>query len=193
MSTKKQKESVNYYSLSGIAKFKGFVKNGLDSSTLIKIIVVFDSDFSEFKRRGFAFPPNLFYYHEISWPETIGILINKHKFTKEEAKNSLKKLIKQFNLQKIKRNALTDESYETLVEEANQRVVDKYQNPNLRIGDQDIIIIGGFLRSKINFVHSGDKGFLKTCEELGLNTIPLPKKAAEKEKQIKNLMKKGRS
>ena len=91
------------------------------------------------------------------------------------------------------RNDLTDESYETLVEEANKRVIEKYNNPRLEIGDQDIIIIGGFLRSKINFVHSGDEGFLRTGEELGLNTIPLPKKYAEKEKQIKNFMRKGRN
>ena len=51
------------------------------------------------------------------------------------------------------------------------------------------IIIGGFLRDKLNFAHSGDEGFLKTCEELGLNVMPLPKRDFDKEKEIKKWMK----
>ena len=81
-----------------MATFKGFIKNGLDSSTMINLIVCFDSKFDEFRKRGFAFPPNLFYYHEISRSEVIGVLINEYNFTEEEAKESLKKLIGQFYL-----------------------------------------------------------------------------------------------
>ena len=188
----KREESVEVYSMSGMAKLKGFIKNGLDTSTIINVIVSFDSEFKEFRERGFTFPPNLFFYHEISWPETIGVLINKHKFTKTEAIDSLKKMIVQFNLTKIKRLD-SDDLLESMVREANQRVVTKENNPRLKIGEQDITIIGGFLKEKVNFIHSGDNGFLKTCEELGLNTVPLPERDADKEKEIKRYMKKGRS
>src|SRR3989338_2103693 len=188
----KKENGIEIYTMSSMATLKGFIKNGFDTSTIINIIVSFDSEFGEFQKKGFSFPPNLFFYHEVSWSETIGVLINHHKFTKEEAVTALKKLIIKFNLQRIvKFNS--DELLENLVEEANQRVVQKFNNPRLKIGVHDIIIIGGFLREKINFVHSGDEGFLTTCEELGINTVPLPQRDFEKEKEIKSWMKKGRS
>ncbi len=179
-------KEINVYSLNSMANFKGFIKNGLDSSTLINLIVCFDSKFDEFRNRGFTFPPNLFYHHEISKTEVIGVLINKHNFTKKEAIDSFNKLIDEFNLNKIIRNESTDEAYEKIVEEANERVVNKENNGKLKIGEQDTIIIGGFLKNKINFIHSGDKGFQKTCEELKLNVIPLPKRDSKKEEKIKS-------
>jgi len=189
----KKNKDVDCYTISGTAKLKGFVRNGLDSSTMINLIVVYDSEFQEYSKRGFSFPPDLFYYHEISWSEVIGVLMNEHKFAKEEAINSMKELKSKFNLQEIKRNENIDEAFENIVEEANNKVVAKSKNKKLKIGIQDTIIIGGFLRGKVNFIHSGDQGFLKTCEELDINIIPLPKKDIEKENQIKKLMKKGRN
>lgn len=187
---KSKVNGVNVFSLSGMATFKGFIKNGMDSSTMINLIVCFDSKFDEFKKRGFTSPPNLFYYHEISsMSEVIGVLINEHNFTEKEARESLKKLIDEFNLNVIVRDESTDESYEKIVEEANNRVVKKENDGKLKIGEQDVIIIGGFLKNKINCVHSGDKGFQKTCEELGLNVIPSPKRDFEKEEKIKKWMK----
>jgi len=191
MVAEKEAKNVEAYTMSGMVKLKGFIKNGLDTSTIINVIVSFDSEFEEFSQRGFTFPPNLFFYHEVSWSETMGVLINEHKFTKEEAVTALQKLIAKFNIQKIVRFD-SDELFEKLVEEANQRAVQKFNNPRLKIGDNDIIIIGGFLREKINFVRSGDKGFLKTCEELGINIVPLPERDFAKEKEIKGWMKKGR-
>lgn len=187
-----EKKEVKAYSMSSMVKLKGFIKNGLDSSTIINVIVSFDSEFEDFRKRGFTFPPNLFFYHEISWPETIGVLINEHKFSKKEAIDSMNKMISTFNLTKIQRKD-SDDLFEKMAEEANQRVVKKLNNPRLKIGKQDVTIIGGFLREKINFIHSGDNGFLKTCEELGLNVVPLPERDFGKEKEIKGWMKKGRS
>ncbi len=181
---KKIKE-VKCYSLSGMANLKGFIKNGLDSSTLINLIIVFDSEFKEFKNKGFTFPPNLFYYHEISRPETIGVLINRCNFSKKEAISAFDKMINQFGLRKIKRKESIDKDYELLVEDANERVFRTSKDSKLKIGIQDIIIIGGFMREKINLIHSGDRGFLKTCEELNLQIIPMPKRDIEKENEIK--------
>ncbi|MDP3765991.1 MAG: hypothetical protein Q8R04_05755 [Nanoarchaeota archaeon] len=183
-------KDLKVFSAIGMATFKGFITNGLDSSTLINLIVVFDSKFEEYKKRGFTFPPNLFCYHEVSVPEVIGILINKHGFTKDEAKEALRKLVNEFSLTKIIRIQELDAPFEKLVEETNIKVVSKYNNnPNLTIGDQDIIIIAGFLRNNVNFVHSADEGFLKTCEELKINTIPTPKRDLERENEIKKWLK----
>ena len=191
MAEEKEEKKVEAYSMSGMVKLKGFVKNWLDTSTIINTIVNFDSEFQEFRQRGFTFPPHLFFYHELSLPETIGVLINEHKFTKGEAVEGLQKLISTFNLQKIMRFD-TDELFEKLVKDANQRVMERYKNPRLKIGENDVTIIGGFLREKIALIHSGDKGFLKTCEEMGLEVIPLPERDFQKEKEIKGWMKKGR-
>ena len=191
MAAEKEAKGVEAYTMSSMVKLKGFIKNGFDTSTIINVIVSFDSEFEEFRQRGFTFPPNLFFYHEVSWSETIGVLINEHKLSKEEAITALRKLIAKFNLQKVVRLDF-DHLLEKLVEEANQRVAKKFNNPGLKIGDNDVIIIGGFLREKINFVHSGDEGFLKTCEELGINTVRLPERDFMKEKEIKGWMKKGR-
>ena len=188
--TAKKREGVECYSLSGTAVLKGFVKNGLDSSTLINLIVSFDNNLTEFKRRGFTFPPNIFFYHEISWPEVIGVLINEYGFTKDEAKAKLKDLIQKLHLIRIRRMS-SDTAYEALAKKANEKVVRDSGNPKLRIGDNDVIIIGGFHREGITFAHSGDNGFLRTCKELKINIIPTPKKDIGMERYIKERLRKN--
>ncbi len=192
MATEKEGKNVEAYTLSGMVKLKGFIKNGLDSSTLINLIVVFDSKTNELSERGFTFPPHTFFYHKVSRSEVIGVIINKHNFTPEEAYESFNKLVSQLDLIMIERRD-SDEMFEKLVEEANNKVVRKSDNPRLKIGEKDIVIIGGFLREKVNFVHSDDEGFLKTCEELGINVIPTPTMHSQKEKDIKSWMSKRKT
>ncbi len=192
MVAEKEAKSVETYALSGMIKLKGFIKNGLDSSTLINLIVVFDSKTNELSQRGFTFPPHTFFYHKVSKAEVIGVLINKHNFTPEEAYESFNNLVSQLDLQIIERRD-SDEMFEKLVEEASSRVVKKSNNPRLKIGEKDIVIIGGFLREKVNFVHSDDEGFLKTCEELEVNIVPTPTLHSQKEKDIKSWMSKRKS
>src|SRR3989338_7140200 len=120
---KKKIKDVKVYSAGGMATFKGFIRNGLDSSTLINLIIVFDGKSESFKQRGFTSPPNLFYYHEISKSEVIGVLINDYGFTKDEAIDALNKLVNEFSLSKIARVPALDTSFELLVEETNKKVV----------------------------------------------------------------------
>ncbi len=183
----KKEKGVEVYTASGLITLKGFVKNGLDSSTFINLIIVFDSKTNELSQRGFTFPPHTFFYHKVSRPEVIGVLINKHNFTQEEAYDSFNRLVSQLDLQLIERRG-ADEMFEKIVERANKEVVKRSNNSRLRIGEKDIIIIGGFLREKVNFVHSDDEGFLKTCEELGINIVPTPTVHSQKEKDIKSWM-----
>ncbi len=187
-----KKERDEVYTASGIIKLKGFVKNGLDSSMLINLIVVFDAKTDELSQRGFTFPPHTFFCHKVSRAEIIGVLINKHNFTPEEAHDSFNKVASQLGLQIIERRE-PDEMFEKMAEEANNKVIQKFNNPRLKIGEKDMIIIGGFLREKINFVHSDDEGFLKTCEELGINTVPTPTLLSQKEKEIKGWMSKRKT
>ncbi len=187
-----KKEKNEVYTAGGIIKLKGFVKNGLDSSMLINLIVVFDAKTNELSQRGFTFPPHTFFCHKISRAEIIGVLINKHNFTPEEAYDLFNKVASQLDLQIIERR-VSDEMFEKIAKEANNRVVQKFNNPKLKIGEKDIVIIGGFLREKINFVHSDDEGFLKTCQELEINTVPTPTLLSQKEKEIKGWMSKRKS
>jgi hypothetical protein len=143
-------------------------------------------------QRGFTFPPHTFFYHKVSRAEIIGVLINKHNFTKEEAYESFDKLCSQLDLQIIEMRD-SDEVFEKLAEEANSKIVQKFNNPRLKIGEKDIVIIGGFLREKVNFIHSDDEGFLKTCEELGMNIVSTPALHSLKEKDIKSWMSKRKS
>lgn len=192
MVAEKEGTKSEIYTASGMFKLKGFVKNGLDSSTLINLIVVFDSEKKDFTERGFTFPPHLFFYHHVSRSEVIGVLINKHNFTQEEAYESFNKLVSQLDLRMIERRD-SDETFENLAEEANSKVVQTFNNQRLKIGDKDIVIIGGFLHEKVNFVHSDDEGFLRTCDELGINIVPTPTVHSQKEKDIKRLMSKRKS
>ncbi|MDI6738419.1 MAG: hypothetical protein QME12_07985 [Nanoarchaeota archaeon] len=182
-------QKIQCFSIQSMGELKGFVKNGIDSSTLINLIVVFHAEFDEFRARGFTFPPNLFHYHEASYSEVIGVLINKHGFSKEKAKESFEKLKQEFGLQEIKRID-SDEDYEKRVKETNKEVVRKEDNPKLEIGCTDSVIIGGFLRARMNIIHSGDEGFLKTCKAMDMNIAPMPERDIIKENEIKKLLKK---
>lgn len=184
--------AVNSFSLQGSAALKGFIKKGLDSSTLINLIVVFDGKFEIFRKQGFTFPPHLFYYHELSRPEVTGVLINKYNFTKEEAIESFDNMVKEFFLEKIQHIASKDRAYQRIVGNANKIVVKKF-GKNFEVGDNDIIIIAAFLRENVTFVHSGDQGFIETCKELKINTLPLPQRDREKEDELKQWMKRRKN
>ncbi len=183
---------VNSFSFQGNTVLKGFIKNGLDSSTLINLIIVFDGKFDIFKKQGFTFPPYLFFYHELSRTEVIGVLINRYKFTKEEAIEAFDNMIKEFYLEKIQRITTKDQAYQKIVQDANAVVVRKLGS-NFQIGDNDILIIAGFVRENVIFVHSGDKGFIETCKELKINAISLPQGDRDKENEIKQWMKKRKN
>lgn len=147
---------------------KGVIKNGLDSGTLIDLIVRFDSAPDFFEKRDFGFP-NTFYYHRISRREVVGVLINTYDYTKKDAVKELDDLTEKFGISIINRKD-SDVNYENIVRDANKKAIKKNKNVK-KIGTEDIIIIGGFLREKINFVHSTDFSFRETCKELEMNAF----------------------
>ncbi|MBS3156602.1 hypothetical protein J4442_00315 [Candidatus Woesearchaeota archaeon] len=164
--------------IKGNIKIKGAIKNGIDTSRLINLIVCFDSP-ENFKIKGFAFPPNLFYIHEVSFSEAVGILINNFKLEEKQAISKVKKWRDEAGTGEIKREK-EDESYENLVKNTNDIIV-KERGEKYKIGNLDIIIIAGFLRENINIVHARDKGFEETCKRLNINIIPTPKEEIKKE------------
>lgn len=179
----KSKKDVNYFYAEGSMIVKNAIKNGLDTSRLVNLIICFDSP-NDFKIKGFSFPPNLFYIHEISFDETVGILIEKFNFDQKQAISKVRKWKSAFGTPEIKRDSNSEE-YERIVERTNEDIVKK-KGESYRIGINDIIIIAGFLKEKINIVHVRDKGFEETCKTLKINVIETPKEDIKREnkKQI---------
>lgn len=178
----KKKIVENLYS-EGKLILKNPIRNGLDTSRLVNLIICFDSP-DEFKIEGFSFPPNLFYIHEVSFNEAVGILIEKFNFDQKNAITKVKEWKKEFGTLEIKRGGNSEE-YEKIVNKTNQEVVRDKGNA-YKIGHMDLIIIAGFLKEKINIVHVKDKGFEETCKKLDINVIETPKKDINKENEIKN-------
>jgi len=178
--TKKKKQSV--YSMQGGILLKGnIIKNGLDTSRLVNLITVFSSP-DYFKMAGYPFPPHLFFVSDISFNETVGILINKFNKTKEWAIAQTRLWYQSFNLQRINEDLI--ERFIPLIKETNESVV-KELGGNYRIGEEDTKIIACFLKEGVTIVHSSDKGFKETCRKLHMGVAQIPVKDLQQEKDSK--------
>ena len=182
-----KKKVVEYLYAEGKLILKNPIKNGLDTSRLVNLIICFDSP-EEFRIEGFSFPPNSFYIHEVSFNEAVGILIEKFNFDQKKAISKVKEWKKEFGTLEIKKDG-NSEQYEKIVENTNEEVV-REKGDDYKIGSSDIIIIAGFLKEKINIIYVRDKGFEETCKKLGLNVIETPKKDSNKENEIKKKLNK---
>ena len=176
------KDKIEVFGYKGAFVIKNAIKNGLDTSRLVNLIICFDNP-DNFKIEGFPFPPNLFYIHEVTFNETVGILIEKFNFDEKEAINKVREWRKAFGSGEIKRDEISTK-YESIVETTNNEIV-KEKGEKYKIGNNDTIIIAGFLKEKINIVHTRDKGFEETCRKLNINIIPTPEKDSQKENKLR--------
>lgn len=189
-SNKIKLKNVKYFeSRAGLTIKGSIIKNGLDTSRLVNLIICFDSP-EEFKMNGFPAPPNLFFINEISFSEAKGILINRFKYAADKATNIIRKWKSEFCISEIKKDK-NSEDFEKIVRKENIEIV-KQLGPSYMMHDPDIIIVAGFLREKINIIHAKDKGLEETCKKLGFNVIPTPEKHLEKEKAIKEQINKSK-
>lgn len=183
----KRKTDVKFLTMTGrFIGLRGIIKNGLDTSRLINLIICFESP-EEFRMEDFPVPQNLFYINDLSFSEALGILIHEFDMSEKTAKRKILDWVDKFSLQRIRYDIIC-ESYEEVVRQANLKVVGT-KGESYRIGDSDIKIISGFLKEKVNIVHARDKGLEETCKELGLNVVPTPKKDTDKENSLKRSLK----
>jgi len=173
---------VHSFKIKGKLIIKNPIKNGLDTSRLVNLIICFGSP-QNFKIKGFQFPPNLFFIHEISFSEAVGILINEFKFSKNDAVKKVRAWRGEFGTNEIKRDQ-TSEQYEEIVKKTNLQVI-KEKGIRYEIGENDIMIIAGFMKEGVNIIHVKDKGFEETCKKLNLNVIPTSEEDFKKEKNLK--------
>ena len=179
--TKKNIKADHYSLQSGLLLKANIIKNGLDTSRLVNLITVFSSP-EDFKMAGYPFPPHLFFVSDISFNETVGILINKFNKTKDWAIKQIQLWYASFNLQRISEEHI--EKFIPLIREINEAIV-KELGESYMIGEEDIRIIACFLKEGVNIVHSFDKGFKETCKELNMNIADIPIKDSQREKDIK--------
>ena len=184
---KKEKTTVKVFKSGGEFIFKNVIKFGLDSSVIYDIITEFESK-EYFMKKGYQFPKYLLYYHEASFNEVVGLLINKKKMSFENAKKTMKQFIDDFNLECINRNDKSKE-YEEIVRKANDDLVNE-NNEDYKIGSIDIIIIAGFLQNKITLVEVRDRNFEKTCEKLDIKCFRFPVRDKIVEDKFKKVFKK---
>ena len=116
-----KKKVVEYLYAEGKLILKNPIKNGLDTSRLVNLIICFDSP-EEFRIEGFSFPPNSFYIHEVSFNEAVGILIEKFNFDQKKAISKVKEWKKEFGTLEIKKDG-NSEQYEKIVVEG-ARIID---------------------------------------------------------------------
>jgi len=182
-----KKESVTCYSGFGTILIKNIIKRGMDSSKFINMIMCYP-DPDKYRMEDCPVPPNIFFIHDITFSEALGVLINEFGIAEDDAKRRIKNWIEKYRIKRIKLDEVSEE-YEKIVEEANMKVVQQF-GMNYKIGEKDIKIIAGFLKESINIVHVKDKGFEKTCQMLGMNIIPTLKRDIEKEEKLKEKLRK---
>lgn len=184
---KKRKEDVKVYSSSGTILIKNIIKRGMDSSKFINMIVCYPEP-DKYQMNNCPVPPNIFFIHDITFSEALGVLINEFKIEENEAKRKIKNWIEKYQIKRIKMDEVPAE-YEKIAGEANRKVIQQFGDI-YKIGEKDIKIIAGFLKESINIAHVRDKGFEKTCQMLGINIIPTVKRDIEKEKRLKERLRK---
>ena len=180
-----KKTKANTFASGGLIIKGNIIKNGIDTSRLLNMMLCSDNP-GEYKIAGSPFPPNLFYIHKLSISECFGLLLELG-FKKEEARNKIKRWIDGFSLSIIHRND-SYMDYEKIVEDTNSKVVNE-KGDRFKMGENDIIILAGFLKETINIVHVKDKGFEETARRLGINVITTPLIDLEKEKKAKEKLK----
>jgi hypothetical protein len=152
-----------------------FEKIGLDSSAIICLAVNL-RNLNEFKRNFCNF--NKKYYFSIeSEAETIGVLINNYDFSPEEARRLWKKVCSEINLNLIfwGKDQGEKDSFFKIVREINNSLTNNGKDATFFIGDMDIQIISNFYSKGIRKIYTLDRAFKKTCKELEMIPLKMPK------------------
>ena len=140
-----------------------FTKYGLDANVLVDL-VLYTKAKEYFQERGYSFPDKFLCTLHQCIGETKGVLINRYNYSAEKADQEINKIMEEFMIEKSP--AVVVENDIKVVEEMGQ----KYG-----LNEEDIPIIYGFWKLKINIVVVRDKAFENACRELNINIIRWPK------------------
>tara|TARA_Y100000310_G_scaffold343333_1_gene450475 strand:- start:547 stop:1026 length:480 start_codon:yes stop_codon:yes gene_type:complete len=139
-----------------------FTKYGLDTNVLVDLIL-YPKAVEYFKKRGYSFPDKFLCTLRQCIGECKGVLINKYDYSKDKANKEIDRILEEFMIEKLPDVVIEDDV--EVIEEIGQ----KYQ-----LNDEDVPIIYGFWKLKVNIVVVRDNAFENTCKELNINAIRWP-------------------
>lgn len=139
-----------------------FTKYGLDTNVLVDL-VLYPKAKEYFQKRGYSFPDKFLCTLHQCIGEAKGVLINRYDYSEEKANQELDKIIEDFMIEKSPAVVVEDDI--EVVEEIGQKH---------GLNDEDVPIIYGFWKLKINIVVVRDNAFESTCKELNINAIRWP-------------------
>ncbi len=139
-----------------------FTKYGLDANVLVDL-VLYRKAKEYFHHRGYSFPDKFLCTLHQCIGEAKGVLIHKYNYSAEKADQELDKIMEEFMIEKSP--AVVVENDIEKIEEIGK----KY-----KLNEEDVPIIYGFWKLKINLVVVRDNAFENTCRELNINIIRWP-------------------
>lgn len=139
-----------------------FTKWGLDTNVLVDLIL-YPKAVDYFKKRGYSFPGKFLCTLCQCIGECKGVLINYYGYSEEKANKEINRILEEFMIEKS--SAVVVENDIKMVEEIGKKH---------GLNDEDVPIIYGFWKLKINIVVVRDVAFENTCKELNINVIKWP-------------------
>ncbi len=139
-----------------------FTKYGLDANVLIDL-AIYPHAKEYFIQRGYSFPNKFLCTLPQCIGETKGILIHKYNYSEEQADQAIDNILEEFMIEKLPTVVIEDDI--KVIEEAGEQY---------GLNAEDVPIIYGFWKLKINIVVVRDNDFENTCRKLNINTIRWP-------------------
>lgn len=139
-----------------------FTKYGLDANVLVDL-VLYPKAKEYFQKRGYSFPDKFLCTLHQCIGEAKGVLINRYGYSEEKTNEEIDRIIEEFMIEKSPAVVVEDDI--SVVEEIGQ----KYG-----LNGEDVPIIYGFWKLKINIVVVRDNAFESACKELNINIIRWP-------------------
>ena len=139
-----------------------FICQSWDANVLVDL-VLYPKAKEYFEKRGYAFPGKFLCTLPQCIGECKGVLINRYGYSEEKANTQIDKLMEEFLIEKLP-NVVIEEDV-SVVEEIGQ----KYG-----LNTEDVSIIYGFWKLKVNIIVVRDNAFENTCKELNINVVKWP-------------------
>ena len=139
-----------------------FTKYGLDANVLVDLVLYLKAK-EYFMKRGYSFPGKFLCTLSQCIGECKGVLINRYSYSEEKANTQINKIMEEFLIEKLPNVVIEDDV--SIVEEIGQ----KYG-----LNEEDVPIIYGFWKLKVNIIVVRDNAFENTCKELNINVVKWP-------------------
>ncbi len=139
-----------------------FTKYGLDTNVFVDL-VLYPKAREYFERKGYSFPEKFLCTLPQCLGECKGVLINRYGYSEEKADREINRIMEEFLIEKLPPVVIEEDIY--LIEGIGEKH---------KLNSEDVPIIYGFWKLKVNIIVVRDTAFEETCKELNLNVIKWP-------------------